>query len=127
MTGRPISSQLAGCESDALLALSRAYVLLLHRAGTPEIANRTLLMCASVVRAWRVQRRHERSMDGVCLWVCVVSCSRYFRLTLSKRSTDVKTGRRVAPRPQRTEPKITIVNCVSCAILMSCVRHARCF
>ena len=79
MTGRPISSQLAGCESDALLALSRAYVLLLHRAGTPEIANRTLLMCASVVRAWRVQRRHERSMDGVCLWVCVVSCSRYYR------------------------------------------------
>jgi len=90
MTGRPISSQLAGCESDALLALSRAYVLLLHRAGTPEIANRTLLMCASVVRAWRVQRRHERSMDGVCLWVCVVSlsCSRYFRL--SKRT--VKTA-----------------------------------
>jgi hypothetical protein len=92
MTGRPISSQLAGCESDALLALSRAYVLLLHRAGTPEIANRTLLVCASVVRAWRVQRPHERSMDGVCLWVCVVS-SLLFAVLLPDRQLELP------PRP----------------------------
>jgi len=83
MTGRPISSQLAGCESDALLALSRAYVLLLHRAGTPEIANRTLL----VVRergACLARAAAERAINGRCVFVgvYVVSCSRfYYRLT----------------------------------------------
>ena len=48
-------------------------------------------------------------MDGVCLWVCVVSCSRYappLRTTVMYLN-----GQRAIP--QRTEPKITIVNCVS--------------
>jgi hypothetical protein len=71
MTGRPISSQLAGCESDALLALSRAYVLLLHRAGTPEIANRTLLMWVRERGACLARAAAARAIYGRCVFVGV--------------------------------------------------------